>query len=91
MKNGYHLSSKIRRVIEMSQIENVLAPYLTCEKLAEQLDVTVRTLERWRSEGKGPPVTIKGSVPIYRIEAVQAWLRACEKPMPRSPRQRGAA
>ena len=52
----------------MSPVENLLAPYLTRDKLAKQLDVTVRTLERWRSEGKGPPVTLKGHVPIYRIE-----------------------
>ena len=71
----------------MSPVENLLAPYLTRDELAKQLDVTVRTLERWRSEGKGPPVTLKGHVPIYRIEAVQAWLRSCEKPMPRERRR----
>jgi hypothetical protein len=64
--------------------------YWTQPEFAAQVKRTERTLERWRSEGKGPPVTWLGQEPIYRIEAAQAWLRSLEKPMPRERRRRVA-
>lgn len=71
-------------------VEHLLAGYLSRDELAKELSITTRTLDRWRSEGKGPAITMIGKSPVYRREAVQAWLRSCERPMPRE-RHRGAA
>jgi hypothetical protein len=57
--------------------------YFTESELAGELGVSARTLWVWRHEGKGPPVTMLGRVPLYRIEAVKDWLKASEKLMPR--------
>jgi predicted site-specific integrase-resolvase len=50
--------------------------FLTLEELAERWRVSPRTLERWRSDGEGPPwVRLKGKV-IYPAEGVRAYERA---------------
>ena len=47
---------------------------LTQQQLAEELQVTVRTLERWRREGTGPPWVRVGRSPRYRRQDVDRWL-----------------
>jgi hypothetical protein len=42
-----------------------------------------RTIWLWRRDGKGPPVTMLGRVPLFRIEAFKQWLTARERQMPR--------
>jgi excisionase family DNA binding protein len=45
------------------------------DEVARYLNVTRRTVQRWRAEGTGPPVLWAGSKPRYRREDVDAWLR----------------
>jgi excisionase family DNA binding protein len=50
------------------------AELLTQQLLAEELQVSVRTLERWRQEGTGPAFIRVGRSPRYRRSDVDAWL-----------------
>jgi excisionase family DNA binding protein len=47
---------------------------LTQQQLAEELQITVRTLERWRQEGTGPAFIWVGRSPRYRRSDIDAWL-----------------
>lgn len=51
------------------------APLLTEQELADYCRVSLRTVQRWRNEGTGPPVLWAGDRPRYRLEDVDAWLR----------------
>jgi excisionase family DNA binding protein len=48
---------------------------LTEKQVAEYLNVTVRTVQRWRAEGTGPPVLYAHNRPRYRKADVDAWLQ----------------
>jgi excisionase family DNA binding protein len=50
------------------------AALLTQQQLADELQVSVRTLERWRQEGTGPAFIQVGRSPRYRRADVDAWL-----------------
>jgi hypothetical protein len=60
----------------------LLRGYLSDEAVARELDVGVRTLQRWRYQRKAPAVTFVGRAPYYRIESFQAWLLSRENPVP---------
>jgi excisionase family DNA binding protein len=47
---------------------------LTEQELADYCRVSVRTVQRWRAEGIGPPVLWAGSKPRYRKSQVDDWL-----------------
>jgi excisionase family DNA binding protein len=47
---------------------------LTQRQLAEELQVSLRTLERWRQEGTGPAFIRVGRSPRYRRSDIDAWL-----------------
>jgi excisionase family DNA binding protein len=53
-----------------------LASWLTQKQLAEQLDVSQRTLERMRTEGNGPSFSRAGRRIMYHAADVESWLRA---------------
>jgi hypothetical protein len=59
--------------------ERLLDGYLTRTKMAQEINRGVRTLERWENQRIGPPVTYIGKTPMYRIEAVRAWLLTLER------------
>lgn len=62
------LSSETQRLDEES------AMLVSAEKLAQQLDISIRTLWRLRAAGKLPaPVRLGGSV-RWRVEEIQAWI-----------------
>jgi hypothetical protein len=63
--------------------KSLLDGYLGEEALAAELDVTTRTLQRWRKLRTGPPASWVGKTPVYRFESVLKWLQATETPMPR--------
>jgi hypothetical protein len=63
----------------------VLADYLTEQELANQLSVTIRSLQLWKVNRTGPPLTQIGKRPYYRKDAVAAWLASLEMPMVREP------
>ena len=61
---------------------NILSDYLTKRELAEQLGMSVRTLDRMALNGDGPPLTRIGRTTLYRRDAVLKWLRDLEAPAP---------
>jgi hypothetical protein len=65
----------------MEMLVSLLADYITRPELAEELGVTIRTLERWSQQRIGPPATL-GAV-RYRRAAVTAWFLSQEQTSPR--------
>jgi len=53
--------------------------YLTLEDLARELRTSPRTLMRWHALRMGPPRTVIGKKILYRIVAVQDWLKQREE------------
>lgn len=49
--------------------------YLTQRQVAVQLNVSERTLERWRLEGTGPAFAKAGRRVLYDRELIEAWLQ----------------
>jgi excisionase family DNA binding protein len=47
---------------------------LTQQQLADELQVSLRTLERWRQDGTGPAYIRVGRSPRYRRSDIDAWL-----------------
>jgi excisionase family DNA binding protein len=47
---------------------------LTQQQLADELEVSLRTLERWRQQGTGPAFIRVGRSPRYRRADIDAWL-----------------
>lgn len=52
---------------------------MTEKELAAYLQVALRTVRHWRSEGTGPKVLWAGGRPRYRKSDVDAWLERQEK------------
>ena len=61
-------------------MSDIITPdgYLNEEETATRLAVKVQTLRAWASRRKGPPRTVVARRPLYRREALDAWLRAAE-------------
>lgn len=57
----------------------LLSEYLTPDELANELDVCLETIKRWRRLGRGPPVTLIGRFPYYLRTSVILWLRNSEQ------------
>lgn len=75
----------------MSEQNSLLSGYLSQEELAREINVTVRTVQRWEAQRLGPPITRVGGRPMYRKESVREWLHSLEaKPAP-DRRRRGRA
>lgn len=53
---------------------------LSTRGAAEYLDTTVGTLATWRCHGEGPPYVKLGRKVVYRLEALDAYLRERETP-----------
>ncbi len=54
----------------------LLDDYLTDEQLAKQFDKSVRTIKRWRREGKAPPSFKHGNKEITHVDDAAAHLEA---------------
>ena len=65
---------------------SVLAGYLTESDLAAQLNKSVRTLQSWRAQRRGPPWTQIGSTIVYSEDGTRAWLKTLEQQPVRSRR-----
>ena len=63
----------------MSNSEPLLSEFFEKEQLANELNKTPRTLDRWDALGMGPPRTRVGRRVLYRRTSVQKWLAAQEK------------
>jgi excisionase family DNA binding protein len=57
----------------------ILSDYLTRRQLAEQLDITTRTLDRWQSQPDAIPHVQVGGRVLFKIASVRAWLEARER------------
>ena len=55
------------------------ARLLTTDDLAGMIGVEVRTIERWRKAGTGPPFMLFGRTIRYHPARVQAWMLAREQ------------
>jgi hypothetical protein len=53
-----------------------LAGYSTESETAEELNVAVRTLRKWRALRIGPPWTAVGRQILYGDESRAAWLKS---------------
>jgi excisionase family DNA binding protein len=51
---------------------------ITPEQLAKQLNVTLRTVQRWEVERMGPPRVKIGRQIFYRVASVNSWLESRE-------------
>jgi len=51
---------------------------LTADQVAQELDTTRRTVDRWHARRIGPPRIKIGRKVYYRREAVREWLLANE-------------
>jgi hypothetical protein len=58
---------------------SLLDEYLQPAELAAELNVCTKTLDRWRIEGSGPPITKIGRKPYYSKTGVVIWLREREQ------------
>ena len=50
--------------------------WLTQQQLASRLDISVRSLERMRHDGTGPPYTKAGRKVLYHVNNVDGWLNS---------------
>lgn len=57
---------------------DVLDGYLTRSEFAKQIGKSLRTIDRWEAERRGPARIKVGKLILYRAEAVEAWLTAHE-------------
>jgi hypothetical protein len=48
-------------------------------QVAAVLHTSVRTLRRWRTEGRGPPYARVGKQPLYRYRGILEWLQKREE------------
>ena len=56
----------------------ILSEYLTKAELANQLNRSIRSVDRWALTGYGPPCVRIGRRSLYRRAAVVEWLRRLE-------------
>jgi hypothetical protein len=54
----------------------ILADFYSRQELADELGVTLRSLERWAWLRKGPPRTKIGNRVYYHRNAVESWLKS---------------
>ena len=52
---------------------------LTQKRLSDLIDVSERTLERWRVEGSGPVFCRAGRKILYQLDDVEIWLAASRR------------
>ena len=61
-----------------TSLDQVLTGYLSAKEMAEQINKSERTLARWRDLGIGPPYSLVGQTPFYRVVGARDWLKAGE-------------
>jgi hypothetical protein len=59
--------------------QNRIPGYAPEAETAEALNVSVRTLRKWRQEGLGPPYVKFGRQIHYSFEGRAAWLQSLER------------
>jgi len=67
------------QVATKPQSGNLLAGWISRQKLADELGVTVETLGRWQRQRSGPACIKAGRKVFYRRSTVESWLLAKEQ------------
>lgn len=83
MSPGLHYGSDTMAEINIAEIvpsQDLLADWISRERLAETLGLASDTLGRWEARQLGPPCTRIGRKILYRRASVQDWINAQEKP-----------
>ncbi|MFP3712100.1 helix-turn-helix transcriptional regulator [Puerhibacterium sp. TATVAM-FAB25] len=62
-----------------------LEPLLSIETLADYVGVPVVTIDRWRTEGKGPRALRVGRHLKFALSDVQEWLATIRESEPGTP------
>jgi len=65
---------------------DLLIGWLNRSELAEELGLSIDTLQRWETRRFGPPCVRVGRKVLYRMEAVRDWLREQEARKAAPPR-----
>ena len=65
--------------------EHILDDYYSLKELADEFGVSERTVARWDAQRTGPPRTLVGRTPYYRILGVRKWVAARERGPLRKP------
>lgn len=65
-----------------TQDGHVLSEWMTQPALAQELGISVDTLQRWANARTGPPRAKVGQRVFYNRESVRAWLREQEEKIP---------
>lgn len=58
---------------------HILADHLTEQEFADDLEVGLRTVRRWRALRQSPPYVVIARRVYYRRAAVEEWLRNRER------------
>jgi predicted DNA-binding transcriptional regulator AlpA len=74
----------------MNQQTPLLSDLLPEDKLAQEIGVSKATLVSWRQKQIGPAYTKLGKRVFYQRAAIQQWIGASERPMPREGGRRRA-
>lgn len=64
---------------ESSSKPLLLEGYLRREELAQQLQVSPRTIDRWHTLRSGPPRVTIGRTILYSLDSVREWLKSSER------------
>jgi Helix-turn-helix domain len=67
-----------------AMLKKLLGDWLLETEAASALNKTVRTLQSWRAQGKGPAWTKNGNTVLYHRDALHAHLKANEVRPPRN-------
>lgn len=71
-------------------IPSLLDGWLTRDRVADEIGVSVDTLQRWQTRRIGPPCVKIGRKVLYRADAFRGWLISRE-PLPPDKSQRAGA
>jgi hypothetical protein len=81
-------SASVSNLPSTGEIEIAGRRYVTADRLAAMLRVTVRTLGRWDAARIGPPKIKVGKLVLFDIAKVPDWLATRERPVRATGRRR---
>jgi len=82
-------SLSLSTLAETGEVEIAGRHYLTADRLANMLAVTVRTLARWNTSRIGPPKISIGKTVLYDLSKLPDWLASRETHPTRNARHIG--
>jgi phage terminase Nu1 subunit (DNA packaging protein) len=60
-------------------VPSFLQDYVGREEIAAAFKVSPRTISRWSNQADGMPYVVVGNRTLYRLAAVENWLRSRER------------